>query len=211
MASRCQSSPKSVVSRRPSQLVEGVRRGPRHRTVLCERGTGCRTRRFAEGTHLTARRPSPAVEYSVRVHEVAHELPHAGNRRAIPTKTVRETEAEAVALVASHAIGLDTSTEASDYIQLHRGDKETLLASLAAIQRTAAEILHAISCSRLNRGERSDFARSLRQVSRESCVHRDIGCPSTRERSGGRREWLSAARTTFWGCQSKVIRSRRQP
>ena len=87
---------------------------------------------------------SPAVEFSVLVHETAHELLHAGDRRANTSKTVRETEAEAVAFVVSHAIGLSTSTAASDYIQLYSGDKDTLLASLGLIQRDATEILGAI-------------------------------------------------------------------
>jgi hypothetical protein len=87
---------------------------------------------------------SPAVEFSVLVHETAHELLHAGDRRANTSTTVRETEAEAVAFVVSHAIGLSTSTAASDYIQLYSGDKNTLLASLGLIQRTATEILGAI-------------------------------------------------------------------
>jgi hypothetical protein len=39
---------------------------------------------------------SPAVEFSVLVHEIAHELLHTGDRRADTSKTVRETEAEAV-------------------------------------------------------------------------------------------------------------------
>lgn len=58
----------------------------------------------------------PATEFSVLVHEVAHELLYAGDRRATTTKTVGETEAEAVAFVVSHAIGLATGTAASDYI-----------------------------------------------------------------------------------------------
>jgi antirestriction protein ArdC len=87
---------------------------------------------------------SPATEFSVLVHEVAHELLHGGDRRSTTSKTVRETEAEAVAFVVSHAIGLETSTAASDYIQLYSGDKDTLLASLASIQRSATEILRAI-------------------------------------------------------------------
>jgi len=84
---------------------------------------------------------SPAVEFSVLVHEIAHELLHTGDRRANTSKTVRETEAEAVAFVVSHAIGLNTSTAASDYIQLYSGNKETLLGSLELIQRAATEIL----------------------------------------------------------------------
>jgi hypothetical protein len=87
---------------------------------------------------------SPAVEFSVLVHEVAHELLHAGDRRSTTTKTVRETEAEAVAFVVSHAIGLSTNTAASDYIQLYSGDRNTLLSSLGLIQRAATDILSAI-------------------------------------------------------------------
>jgi hypothetical protein len=87
---------------------------------------------------------SPAVEFSVLVHEIAHELLHRGDRRAATSKTVRETEAEAVAFVVSDAIGLHTSTAASDYIQLYAGSKDTLLASLEAIRCTAVQILDAI-------------------------------------------------------------------
>ena len=85
-----------------------------------------------------------AVTFSVLVHEVAHELLHTGDRRSATSKTVRETEAEAVAFVVSHAIGLATGTAASDYIQLYAGDKATLLASLGAIQHAATEILTAL-------------------------------------------------------------------
>jgi hypothetical protein len=43
---------------------------------------------------------------------------------------VRETEAEAVAYAVSEAIGLDANTAAIDYIQLYKGDKDTLMESL---------------------------------------------------------------------------------
>ena len=49
-----------------------------------------------------------------------------------------------MAFVVSHAIGLDTGTAVSDYIQLYAGDKETLLASFGAIQHAATEILGAL-------------------------------------------------------------------
>src|SRR6202042_837042 len=55
--------------------------------------------------------------FSVLVHELAHELLHKTERRATTTKTIRETEAEAIAFVVSSAIGLETGTSASDYIQ----------------------------------------------------------------------------------------------
>jgi antirestriction protein ArdC len=87
---------------------------------------------------------SAAEEFSVLVHETAHELLHRGERRAQTNHIVRETEAEAVAFVVSTAIGLDPGTSSSDYIQLHSGDKATLAESLGYVQRTAAEILKAI-------------------------------------------------------------------
>ena len=59
-------------------------------------------------------------------------------------KTVREAEAEAVAFVVCHGIGLDTNSASSDYIQLYNGDKETLMDSLGRIQKTASEILEAV-------------------------------------------------------------------
>ncbi len=88
---------------------------------------------------------SPATEFSVLVHELAHEMLHRGERRPSTTKTVRETEAEAVAFVVSTAIGLATHSASSDYIQLYDGTVETLEASLDAIRRTASEILSALA------------------------------------------------------------------
>lgn len=87
---------------------------------------------------------TPAEEFAVLTHELAHEMLHKGERRKDTSKTIRETEAEAVAFVVCHAIGLDTATHASDYIQLYDGDKATLAESLDFIQKTAAEILAAI-------------------------------------------------------------------
>jgi len=87
----------------------------------------------------------PAVEFSVLAHELAHELLHRGEDRPA-SKTVRETEAEAVAFVVCQAIGLESGTAASDYIQLFDGKTETLAASLDRIQHTAAEIIAALTC-----------------------------------------------------------------
>ena len=87
---------------------------------------------------------TPAEHFSVLVHETAHELLHKAERRSQTTHTVRETEAEAVAFVVANAIGLDTNSASSDYIQFHAGDKATLADALAFIQQTSAEILRAI-------------------------------------------------------------------
>ena len=58
---------------------------------------------------------------------------------------MRETEAEAVAFVVSHAIGLIATAAAKDYIELYQGTTETLAESLGAIQRVSAEILAGIT------------------------------------------------------------------
>ncbi len=86
----------------------------------------------------------PAEEFAVLAHETAHEFLHRNEEARAESRMVRETEAEAVAFVVCQAVGLDTNTAASDYIQLYRGDKDTLLASLERIQRTAATIIHGV-------------------------------------------------------------------
>jgi hypothetical protein len=86
----------------------------------------------------------PAKEFSVLVHEFAHELLHPLTERAGISRTVKETEAEAVAYVVGRAIGLEPGTASSDYIQLYRGDTATLAASLDRIQKTATRILSAL-------------------------------------------------------------------
>lgn len=88
---------------------------------------------------------SPAEEFAVLAHELAHEMLHKGDRRKGTSKKVRETEAEAVAFVVCQAIGLETGTAASDYIQLYAGDKATLAESLDFVQQTAAEIIAAVT------------------------------------------------------------------
>jgi hypothetical protein len=85
-----------------------------------------------------------AEELSVLAHEATHEILHRNKETTPKDKKVRETEAEAVAFVVCHGIGLDTNSASSDYIQLYNGDKETLMESLGRIQKTAAEILEAV-------------------------------------------------------------------
>ena len=86
----------------------------------------------------------PAVEFHVLAHEIAHELLHTKEERKKTSKEQKETEAEAVAYVVSKTIGLKTGNSASDYIQIWDGSKETVVASLVAIQKTAAKIMRAI-------------------------------------------------------------------
>ncbi len=87
----------------------------------------------------------PAGEFHVLAHELAHEMLHKVADDRPQSKTIRETEAEAVAFVVCEAIGLDTNTAASDYIQLYAGGKDTLAQSLDRIQRTAATIIEAVT------------------------------------------------------------------
>jgi antirestriction protein ArdC len=88
---------------------------------------------------------SPAETAATLVHELAHERLHRTERRASTTKRIRETEAEAVAFVVCQAIGLETGTASADYISLWNGDAAVLLESLELVQRTAAEIIAAIT------------------------------------------------------------------
>ena len=85
-----------------------------------------------------------AEEFSTLVHEFAHEMLHKTDRRTATTKTVRETEAEAIAFVVSQTIGLNAGRSSADYIHLYHGNAALLAESLEVIQRTSALILSAI-------------------------------------------------------------------
>jgi hypothetical protein len=87
---------------------------------------------------------SPAEEFTTLAHELAHEMMHHDERRNSTSKRSRETEAEAVAFVVCHAIGLETGSASQDYIQLYEGDAKLLSESLQYIQHTATRILNAI-------------------------------------------------------------------
>ena len=86
---------------------------------------------------------SAATEFTTLVHEYAHELLHHADDRPASRDT-RELEAEAVAFVVSHAIGLDVADASRDYLHLYRGDRAALAQSLTRVQQTAATILQAI-------------------------------------------------------------------
>ena len=87
---------------------------------------------------------SKAEEFSTLVHETAHEMLHKAERRTATTKTVRETEAEAVAFVVGKAVGLVTGSASADYIHLYHGNASLLAESLEVIQQTASVILAAL-------------------------------------------------------------------
>ncbi len=87
---------------------------------------------------------SKAETFATLVHETAHELLHKSERRTATTKTVRETEAEAVAFVVGKAVGLVTGSASADYIQLYHGNASLLAESLEVIHQTASVILAAL-------------------------------------------------------------------
>ena len=85
----------------------------------------------------------PASEFMVLVHEYAHELLHRATDRPA-SRDVRELEAEAVAFIVGHAIGLAVADSSRDYIELYNGDSTALAQSLERIRRTAAAILTSV-------------------------------------------------------------------
>jgi antirestriction protein ArdC len=87
---------------------------------------------------------SPAEEFTTLIHELGHSLLGHTARRTITTKTVRETEAEAIAFVVGTTIGLNTGNAAASYIQLYAGNAALLTESLEVIQKTSAVILSAL-------------------------------------------------------------------
>jgi len=99
----------------------------------------------AGGKIIVRKGLSPAEEFSVLAHELAHELLHRDEEETPASRTVRETEAEAVAFVVCQAVGLEAVNAAADYIKLYQGSKETLLESLQRIREAAVEIIGAIT------------------------------------------------------------------
>jgi len=98
-----------------------------------------------KGTIVVAPDLPPAKRLLILIHELSHEALHfCPKRREQTTKTVRETEAEAVAFVVSSAMGLDSLEHSADYIQLYNGDFDVLTKSMEHIQKTAADILEGI-------------------------------------------------------------------
>jgi len=96
---------------------------------------------------------SKAEEFSTLVHEAAHEMMHKAERRTATTKTVRETEAEAVAFVVGKAVGLVPGSASADYINLYHGNASLLAESLEVVQQTASVILAALEPAATNEAE----------------------------------------------------------
>ena len=105
-----------------------------------------------------------AETFTTLVHELSHLILKHQDRRTATTKTVRETEAEAVAFVVSKAIGLHP--DSVSYIQLYHGNAALLMESLESVQRTSAVILSAI---KTDESVSQDVSESAREVA-ESAV-----------------------------------------
>jgi antirestriction protein ArdC len=138
-----------VVQGNPESFLDALLRFAAQHTIAIDYSTDIAPARgVSRGGSITLLpAQSPAEEFSTLVHEVAHELLHRGDRRADTSKHVRETEAEAVAFVVCDAIGLDTGSAASDYIQLWKGSAELLSESLSHVQWAAAQILRFLTAS----------------------------------------------------------------
>ena len=106
---------------------------------LGTKGVSCK------GAIVVSEQLPEAERFAVLTHEMIHERMHDGERRKQLSKTVLETEAEAAAYVVCRAFGFDCSTRSSDYIQLYRGDANTLTQSLEAIQKASAQLIAELS------------------------------------------------------------------
>lgn len=96
------------------------------------------------GTILVDPTLDAPVKFATLTHEVAHELLHRTDRREQTDRSIRETEAEAVAFAVCEAVGISSNGHAENYIKLHQGDAEKLKASLDYIRVAASEILAAL-------------------------------------------------------------------
>ncbi len=94
----------------------------------------------------------PAEEFSTLAHELGHELLHRDGQRR--SRSTEETESEAVAFVVCEAVGLDSRRASNDYVQLHDGKVESLVASLQRIRDAALPILASLGAAATTTGSR---------------------------------------------------------
>jgi antirestriction protein ArdC len=129
----------------PTKHLEDLKRVVAEKCIRLEYhdDLGTAKGRSCKGTIKLLSGMTPAEEFSVLAHEIAHELMHT-DRQGMDRQRA-ELEAEAVACVLCRYAGLESGSAHSDYIQLYAGGKESLTESLAAIQRTASSIIEAMS------------------------------------------------------------------
>lgn len=115
---------------------------------------------------------SKAEELNTLLHEAAHLALKHQDRRTTTTKTVRETEAEAVAFVVAQGIGINAAQSAS-YIQLYHGNAALLMESLTAVQQVSAVILSAITVQDSASQEPTEFSPdAAEQLSKPAPEHK---------------------------------------
>jgi len=130
----------------PSSYLAKLKRSVQSQGIKLEYADMRSVEGFAQAGRIVLREGlEPGEEFSTLVHELSHSLLHQHDREKQPTKTVRETEAEAIAYIVCEAIGLETKTASSDYIALYEGKKDTLAESLQRIQQTASMIIEGIT------------------------------------------------------------------
>ncbi len=93
------------------------------------------------GTPRPANHPPAGTSRFCTLAESSQLLHQRTGRKELLSRTVRETEAEVVAFVVCRALGLETTTRSADYIQLYRGNSQTLSDSSDMIQKTAATLI----------------------------------------------------------------------
>jgi len=93
------------------------------------------------GGRIVLKKDLPLAErFRTLAHEFAHEKLHwTGDKE---NKTVRETEADAVAFVVCRHFGIDC--DASDYLLLYNSEPKILLDRLETIRHTAGQIIEAV-------------------------------------------------------------------
>lgn len=136
----------TVVAGNPGPYIERLQQFATARGLTLEYSRRIAPARGAcTGTSIILLPDLPGAEHlSTLAHELGHALLHQQEARERPSRTVRETEAEAVAYAVCEAVGLE-SLGSSDYIQLWDGNVQTLGESLERIHRTAATLIAAIA------------------------------------------------------------------
>jgi antirestriction protein ArdC len=134
----------------PGEYLDALEQTIRDRDISLEyRPLGQHTLGFSAGGEIVIEETLPPVQrFAVGVHELAHELLHKREDRETLTKQVKETEAESIAYVVCSAVGIDSLNQTADYLTLYRSSADILGESLARIQKTAAEIIAAITESK---------------------------------------------------------------
>lgn len=95
--------------------------------------------RIAEGM-------SEAQTFKTLVHEIAHSLLHCqDNEHRNDSKELREVQAEGVAYIVCHALGIDAGDYSFGYIAGWGEDTKAILNELSTIQQTASAILDKVA------------------------------------------------------------------